>query len=80
MSENNENENYSIENTKLEKVLSVPMILFFLLIMAIPIINLLMSFRWSFKKNINKNLKNLSRVFFMIYIVTLIIYVYIVIS
>lgn len=68
------------DEIKNKEVLSVFKIFTFLLVMAIPIVNLAMSFRWSFKKNINMNIRNLSRVFLMIYTVTLLIYVYIVIS
>lgn len=73
-------EQSSVSVSKNEEVLSVLKIFLFLVVMAIPIVNLIMSFRWSFKRNINLNLRNLSRVFFIIYIVTFAMYVFVILA
>ncbi|PKM86014.1 MAG: hypothetical protein CVU87_13390 [Firmicutes bacterium HGW-Firmicutes-12] len=65
-----------IPRQKLEPVLSVGKILLFLVLMAIPVVNLIIVIKWSFNKNINKNLRNLSRSMLIVFGLTVVLYAY----
>lgn len=60
----------------LEPVLSVGKILWFFILMAIPVVNLIIVFRWSFSKKTNKNLMNLSRAMLIVFAITFVLYSY----
>ena len=60
----------------MEPVLSVGKILWFFLLMAIPVVNIVIVIKWSLNRTINKNLRNLSRAMLIVFAFTLILYSY----
>ena len=59
-----------------ETVLSVGKILWFFLLMALPVVNIIIAIKWSLNQKINKNLRNLARAMLIVFVFTLILYSY----
>jgi hypothetical protein len=59
-----------------ERVLSIFHIIGFLFVMAIPIVNIILAFRWGFSRYTNRNLRNLSLAVLFYFLLGIVIYAY----